>query len=85
MSHIVHRYDAETNQVIERDMTTEEVLELEAYQTSQQALKEQKKQEEETLRETKISAYQKLGLTEAEIEALLPISKPDIRPILGGN
>lgn len=35
-------------------------------------LKEAAKLEAETARQTKISAYQKLGLTEAEIEALLP-------------
>ena len=34
--------------------------------------KEQSKIEAETARQTKISAYEKLGLTEAEIEALLP-------------
>jgi hypothetical protein len=35
-------------------------------------LKEAAKLEAEQARATKISAYQKLGLTEAEIEALLP-------------
>ena len=40
--------------------------------------KEQAKAEADALRQTKILAYQKLGLTEAEIEALLPTSKPDI-------
>ena len=39
----------------------------------------QAKAEAEAARQTKISAYEKLGLTEAEIEALLPISKPRIR------
>jgi hypothetical protein len=34
--------------------------------------KEQAKADAEALRNTKISAYQKMGLTEAEIEALLP-------------
>ena len=32
--------------------------------------------EKEAIRQAKISAYQKLGLTEAEIEALLPSPKP---------
>ena len=39
--------------------------------------KEQAKAEADALRQTKILAYEKLGLTEAEIEALLPTSKPD--------
>ena len=40
--------------------------------------KEQAKADAEALRNTKISAYQKMGLTEAEIESLLPtpIEKP---------
>jgi hypothetical protein len=40
--------------------------------------KEQTKAEAEALRATKISAYEKMGLTEAEIEALLPapVEKP---------
>lgn len=42
--------------------------------------KEQAKSEAKTLRQTKISAYEKLGLTEAEIEALLPTPKPLVRP-----
>ena len=42
--------------------------------------KEQAKAEAETARQTKISAYQKLGLTDAEIEALLPTPKPLVRP-----
>ena len=37
--------------------------------------KEQARAEAELARQTKISAYQKLGLTEAEIEALLPTPK----------
>jgi hypothetical protein len=43
--------------------------------------KEQAKIDAEAARQTKISAYQKLGLTEAEIEALLPTPKPLVRPI----
>ena len=36
----------------------------------------EKKAQAEALRQTKIAAYEKLGLTEAEIEALLPTPKP---------
>ncbi len=42
--------------------------------------KEQANIEAETARQTKISAYEKLGLTEAEIEALLPTPTPLVRP-----
>jgi hypothetical protein len=42
--------------------------------------KEQAKSEAEALRQTKISAYEKLGLTEAEIEALVPTPTPLVRP-----
>jgi hypothetical protein len=41
--------------------------------------KEQAKAEAELARQTKISAYEKLGLTEAEIEALLPTPKRSVR------
>jgi hypothetical protein len=40
--------------------------------------KEQANLEAETARQTKISAYEKLGLTQAEIEALLPTPQPRI-------
>jgi len=42
--------------------------------------KEQAKSEAEALRQTKISAYKKLGLTEAEIEALVPAPQLLVRP-----
>jgi hypothetical protein len=44
--------------------------------------KEQAQAEAETLRQTKIAAYQKLGLTAEEIEALVPT--PKLKD-LGGN
>ena len=40
--------------------------------------KEQAKTDAEALLQNKISAYQKLGLTGAEIEALMPTPKPKI-------
>jgi len=42
--------------------------------------KQQAKAEAEALRQSKISAYEKLGLTQAEIEALLPTPTPLVRP-----
>jgi hypothetical protein len=41
--------------------------------------KDQAKAQAEAARQTKISAYEKLGLTEAEIEALLPTPNTRIR------
>ena len=54
--------DAEFNQAIEKK--AEMIL-----------AQEQDAAEKEAIRQAKISAYQKLGLTEAEIEALLPSPK----------
>ena len=54
--------DAEFNQAIEKK--AEMIL-----------AQEQDASEKEAIRQAKISAYQKLGLTEAEIEALLPSPK----------
>ena len=47
--------------------------------------KQQKKDEAEVARQIKIAAYRKMGLTEAEIEALLPTPKITARESLGGN
>ena len=73
-------YDHTTGENIAREMTTEEkaqrVAEIKAWKTA----KENAKLEAQQLRETKIAAYEKLGLTEAEIEALLPTPKPLIKP-----
>jgi hypothetical protein len=41
--------------------------------------KKQAKAEAELARQTKISAYQKLGLTDAEIEALMPTPQQIVR------
>lgn len=64
------------NQVVE--MSSEEYeATIESWADARIA-KEQAKAEAEALRATKISAYEKMGLTEAEIEALLPtpVEKP---------
>jgi len=42
--------------------------------------KAQAKTDAEALLQSKISAYKKLGLTEAEIEALMPTPKPLVKP-----
>jgi hypothetical protein len=65
-------HNTETDEVIDREMTKAEIEILEANKI---AILNNQAQIEET-RQLKISAYQKLGLTEAEIEALLPTPKP---------
>ena len=68
-------YDALTGEQIERDATSEEKAMLDA-EAAQSVLDKQAKQDAaETLWNTKVSAYAKLGLTVEEIEALAP--KPD--------
>ena len=64
-------HNTETNEVIDREMTN---AEIEVYEASKIAILDNQAQIEET-RQLKVSAYQKLGLTEAEIEALLPTPK----------
>ena len=44
--------------------------------------KANKETERANIKATKIAAYEKMGLTQAEIDALMP---PDPEPTLGGN
>ena len=44
--------------------------------------KQEAKSKAEAERQIKIDAYNKLGLTEEEIEALLPTPKPFVKPII---
>ena len=71
--------DATTGEVVERQMNKSELANYENNINNFIAEQAEQKKAAEELRTAKISAYQKLGLTEAEIEALLP--KP-IEPIL---
>jgi hypothetical protein len=74
-------FNAETNEQIVRDATPEEIAAREAEIAQYFANKKTQELAEIELRATKITAYQKLGLTEAEIEALLPLpAKPRINP-----
>lgn len=72
MTNLIGIYDHSTGEEIVREMTTEEKANRDAEVAVFVAQQEQLKAEAKTLYETKVSAYQKLGLTEAEIEALLP-------------
>jgi hypothetical protein len=71
--------DATSGEVVERQMNESELANYENNINNFIAEQAEQKKAAEELRTAKISAYQKLGLTEAEIEALLP--KP-IEPIL---
>ena len=71
---MIRIHNTETNEVIDREMTD---AENKVYEASKIAALNNEAQIQET-RQLKISAYQKLGLTEAEIEALLPTPKPVI-------
>lgn len=68
-------YDHLTGTEITREMTDEEQALFDAKTQSNFALAEKEKQKQDLLRQNKISAYEKLGLTAEEIEALLPNDK----------
>lgn len=65
-------YNAETNEQIVRDATPDEVAAREAEIAEYLERTEAQELAAAELRATKISAYQKLGLTEKEIEVLVP-------------
>lgn len=69
-------YNHNTGEAITREMTDQELEHWQADQNARLAEIAERNQKQEQLRLTKISAYEKLGLTEAEIEALLPTPKP---------
>jgi hypothetical protein len=73
-------YDHKTGENIVRKLTNEEQATRSAEIEASQLAKDQAKIDAEKLRLIKISAYEKLGLTEAEIEALLPTPKFVVRP-----
>jgi hypothetical protein len=74
MTQLSH-YDHLTGIHIQRDMTETEQAEYDQQVAEASIAKEQAKAEAEFLRNTKIEAYKKLGLTDDEIEALLPSPK----------
>ncbi len=65
-------YDHLTGTEITREMTDEEQAAFDETTKTNLAIAEEEKQKQELLKENKISAYTKLGLTQAEIEALMP-------------
>jgi hypothetical protein len=80
MTNLIGIYDHTTGENVVREMTPNEQEKRDAEIQVWLMAKENAKLEAEQLKQTKIAAYQKLGLTEAEIEALLPTPKPDLNP-----
>jgi len=78
MTHIIHNLDASTGEVIEREMTEAETADLIAFQSEAQQKKAEREAEAADTKATKIAAYEKLGLTQKEIDALIP---PEPAPI----
>ena len=72
----VGEFNAETGEQIIRDATPDEIAARKAEVAQALAEKAARKAAEEELRATKISAYEKLGLSAQEIEALVPTPKP---------
>ena len=65
-------HNAETDQITVRELTDDEQAIRNAEKTVWLAEREQETFNAVQLRQTKIAAYEKLGLTPTEIEALLP-------------
>jgi hypothetical protein len=72
-------YDHETGEYTSVELTDTEQAKIDADRAAWRIAKDQAILDAKQLRQTKISAYEKLGLTQAEIEALLPTpAKPII-------
>ncbi len=80
MTNSIGIYDHNTGENIVREMTSEEQAQRDAEIEAWLTAKENAKLEAEQLRQIKIAAYEKLGLTKAEIEALLPTPQPLVIP-----
>lgn len=72
MADLIGIYDHLIGEQIVREMTPEEQAQRNGEVNAWLEKEAQVKADAEALRQTKIAAYKKLGLTEAEIEALLP-------------
>lgn len=74
MTYFERIHNVETNEVIERPFTEEEIAEVEARKAETQAkaqAEEQNAAEEATRLSAKLAIYAKLGLTEEEINTLI--------------
>ena len=71
---IIKIHNIETGEIVEREMTAEELAQYEAdqaAQVTQQEAEAQKAAEEAARLSTKLAIYAKLGLTEEEINTLI--------------
>jgi len=69
-------YNHNTGEQVIREMTDEEQAVYNAHRAIIETQKAEEKAKAEALRQSKIAAYVKLGLTADEIEILLPTVKP---------
>lgn len=69
-------YDHTTGEQIEREMTEAELEQRDIEAAELAKLQAEAAAEAEALRNLKIAAYEKMGLSPEEIEAILPTSKP---------
>jgi hypothetical protein len=76
MSNFIGIYNHTTGENILREMTAEEIAEREANNAAYLLRKADAEKAAIDERALKISAYQKLGLSDQEIEALLPTPEP---------
>lgn len=76
MADKVSIYDHSTGEHIERQMTTAEQKQWDLETAANLKAQAKAKAEAEAARNLKIAAYEKMGLTPDEIEALLPTPKP---------
>jgi hypothetical protein len=83
MNDQIGTYNHEIGENIVRELTDDEQKILNAERKKAIEAKKQAVIEEEKLREIKVSAYQKLGLSDEEIEALLPSKKITVASKLG--
>ena len=78
MTHLINTFDGETQEGAEREMTADEIADLLSYQTAAQQEKINRETAAADIKATKIAAYQKMGLTQKEIDALMP---PEPEPL----
>lgn len=78
MTNLIGIYNHATGEQTVREMSDDELAKREIEIAEWVAEKAQKQKEAQDLRKAKISAYEKLGLTPAEIEALLPTTAEPI-------
>ena len=72
---LIHHYNHTTGETIVREMTNEEHQQLESEVILNKINEETRQASIESIWQTKVNAYQKLGLTTEEIEVIAPTPK----------